>query len=176
MNSDSGRVYPVVTPFLGKGASDIFINLPAFQEVLETLDVFSEVIIKGRVIDRMGLPVAGALVEMWHPLQWGVYDMEYGPAFAPVDPDTQGWICCVTDANGEYGFKTEKRTNQPGLPSASIDLKVTNENSDVVLTKLYFDEDVIDPADPYLMDMEMEERYPLMAQERNGVCEFDIVF
>ena len=64
MNSDSGRVYPVVTPFLGKGASDIFINLPAFQEVLETLDVFSEVIIKGRVIDRMGLPVAGALVEM----------------------------------------------------------------------------------------------------------------
>ncbi len=161
---------------------DFVEEFPPYEEIPETLDVFPEIIVHGQLTNHLGLPVAGVLVEMWHPTEWGIFGMEYGPSFAPVDPDAQGWACAVTDENGQYCFKTNKRTHQPGIPTSSINFKITDEIGDVTLTKLYYDENLFDPADPFLMDMEMEERCqykkgtaPNFGDEKDGVCEFDIV-
>ncbi len=151
-----------------------FNNLPEFQEVPEMLDVFPRITLRGKITNHLGLPVSGVLVEMWHPVHSGYFGLEYGPSFAPTDPDRQGWACTITNEKGEYFFQTEKRTNQSGLPSASIDLKITDEYANVILTKMYFDEDLLDPADYYLMDMEVEERCQHLCSERDGVCYFDM--
>ena len=158
-----------------RNLSHLFVDFagvfPPFEEVLETLDVFDEIIVAGRLTNHLGLPMAGVLVEIWHPSEWGFYGMEYGPSFAPVDPDGQRWACTVTDENGMYQFKIKKCTP----PSSLINFKISDENGDVTLSRLYFDEDLSDPADPFLMDMEMEERHQYVGHEKDGVCRFDII-
>lgn len=153
---------------------DNFTPSLTLQEVPEILDFHVEAIVQGRILDEFGHPLSGALVEMWHPLHYGYFGVEYGPAFAPTDPDAQGWACTVTDHQGAFCFKTDKRPNIFGLPSNSIDLKVTDENANVTLAKLYFEENIINPTDPFLMDMEPEERLQFIGQKRDGVYLFDI--
>lgn len=156
--------------------SDNNLIIPTYKEVLETLDVFEEIIVKGFVLNPEGIPVTGALVEIWHAAQWGVFGMEYGPSFAPYDPDEQMWACTVTDENGAYFFKTLKRPFHAAPPSVSIDIKVTDENTNVTLSKLYLNEDISDPADSFLMDMELEERKRYFGEEEDGgACKFNIV-
>ncbi|MEZ4957805.1 MAG: hypothetical protein R2825_29880 [Saprospiraceae bacterium] len=174
MNTNNEIVSRQNLSLLSDNFSDNFTPLLPFQEVPEILDSFVEIIIQGRIIDEFGLPLSGVLVEMWHPLHFGYFGVEYGPAFAPTDPDEQGWACTITDEQGVFCFKTEKRPSILGFPSASIDLKVTDEHANVSLAKLYLDENISNPTDPYLMDMEMEERTQFIGQEKDGVYMFDI--
>lgn len=175
MNSGGSALHPDQVSFLTDSLSGIVIDVPVFCEVMETLDVFQKTTIRGRVLDSLGLPVSGALVEMWYSQQWGMYGMEYGLSYAPNDPDDQAWASVITDENGYYSFDTENRAGQPGRCAEAINFKVTDENGSVVLTKLYLNEDPSNPSDPFLMDMEIEERIQYTGREENGVCEFDIL-
>lgn len=173
MNTNNGIVPCKNLSLLSDNFFDNCTPLPPFQEVPEILDSFVGITVCGQIFDDLGLPIPGALIEIWHPLHAGYFGIEYGPSFAPTDPEAQGWACTITDFQGKFCFKTEKR-NTPGLPSNSINLKVTDEHAHVTLAKLYFDENIFNPTDPYLMDMEPEERMQFIGQERDGVYTFDI--
>ncbi len=152
---------------------DLITFSPRYKEVLETLDIFEKVVVHGRVTDKFGLPVAGATVEVWHPEKWGMFAMAYGPSPAPVDADGQGWMCCATNDQGEYFFTIEKR-NEHGAGLPSVNFKVTTSDQRTKLTKLYFGQNEMELADPYLMDLEVEERYQHFGWETDGACQFDI--
>ncbi len=166
-------------PFLGDLPAQLadFVNrTPRFKEVLETLDLFELVTVRGRIKDSLGLPVAGTTVEIWHPTKWGMYGMEFGLSAAPVDAQEQGWRRCITNENGEYSFLTEKRIDSMAGEPASLHFKITSSNNRVKLTKLYFGQNELELADPFLMDYELEERSEFFGWESAGVCEFDIEF
>ncbi|HFA52031.1 MAG TPA: hypothetical protein ENJ95_23695, partial [Bacteroidetes bacterium] len=86
---------------------DLYFDLNDCDQVRETLDVFSEIEIRGRVIDQFGKPLKGAMIEMWHHADWGLFGMDLESSCAPTDPDGQDWKMAVTDENGGYFFKTE---------------------------------------------------------------------
>ena len=173
MNQDFPR--PSELSFLEFPLPSFILNVPTYREVLETLDVFQEIVVKGHIVNQSGVPVIGALVEMWHASRWGIFGMEYGPSIAPHDPDEQMWACAVTDENGGYFFKTLKRPFHAAPPSVSIDIKVTDENANVALTKLYLNENINEPADSFLIDMKPTERQQYFGKEEEGICEFNIV-
>jgi protocatechuate 3,4-dioxygenase beta subunit len=67
-----------------------------------------------------GEPVAGAKVEIWQTCHRGRYahpDDEYGKEI-PIDPGFQYYGTCVTDAAGDYLFRTVMPRRYPaGLPN-----------------------------------------------------------
>lgn len=144
-------------------------------EVAERLDVYQVVEVCGKIIHSFGLPAKNISMEIWHATKWSLYGMEYGPSFAPVDAAAQGWQLVKTDENGCFSFQIEKKLLPPTYLFAALNLKMTDASGHISLSKLYIDEDILDPDDPFLMDMEIEERSEYIGMEINGVCVFDLM-
>lgn len=66
------------------------------------------IVVRGRVIDQDGAPVAGALVEVWHANASGKYLHEDDEFDAPIDPDFPGSGRVTTDAGGRFELTTIK--------------------------------------------------------------------
>ncbi|MGF1625334.1 MAG: protocatechuate 3,4-dioxygenase subunit beta [Alphaproteobacteria bacterium] len=66
------------------------------------------IIVAGRVLDEVGRPVPGALVELWQCNAAGRYVHRVDRHDAPIDPNFFGAGRCVTDADGRYRFLTVK--------------------------------------------------------------------
>lgn len=149
-----------------------FSVLPAYVEVKEQLDVFDKITIKGRVLNQQGEPVAGLLIETWHASKWGLYGLEFGPSVVPADPDGQEWNCQVTNGNGEYEFIMENRSQDQANTAPAIDIKITDEDGEMTLTRLYLlDKSAIDP---YLENLTSEERQSHLGTMSGDTCKFDI--
>lgn len=61
--------------------------------------------LSGRILDRRGKPLDGALIEIWQCDVHGTYHY-VGDAQPPADPDFQGWGTDRVDAEGRYRFRT----------------------------------------------------------------------
>jgi protocatechuate 3,4-dioxygenase, beta subunit len=68
----------------------------------------------GRVLDRRGMPVADAAVEVWQCDANAVYHHPAGGAESERDPNFQGYGVDKTDASGTFHFRTIRPVAYPG--------------------------------------------------------------
>lgn len=66
-------------------------------------------VVRGRVVDTRGQPVAGALIDVWQTNDDGFYDVQQ----KGVQPDWNLRGVFTTDAQGEYSFKSVKPRYYP---------------------------------------------------------------
>ncbi|WP_020106757.1 catechol 1,2-dioxygenase [Nocardia sp. 348MFTsu5.1] len=126
-------------------------------------------IMRGRVTDLEGKPLAGSTIELWHADAEGYYS-----GFAPHIPDwnlrgtivtdSEGWYELTTIAPAPYQIPTDGPTGQfieaagwhPWRP-AHLHLRVSAENQHPIITQLYFaggewlDSDVANATKPELL-------------------------
>jgi protocatechuate 3,4-dioxygenase beta subunit len=107
--------------------------------------------ISGSVRDEHGVPVVGALIEIWQANAAGRYAHVSDQHPAPLDPNFSGAGRCVTDAGGRYHFITIKpgaypwRNHPNAWRPAHVHFSVfSNEFAQRLVTQMYF------PGDPLL--------------------------
>lgn len=104
----------------------------------------------GRVLDRFGRPLAGAVVEIWQCDDHGRYhnvDNEKGPR--QRDENFQGFGRTIADAGGAYWFRTIRPVDYPGR-TAHIHYAVMAEGHERLVTQLYIDGNATNDKDPVL--------------------------
>jgi protocatechuate 3,4-dioxygenase, beta subunit len=73
--------------------------------------------VSGRLTDEDGSPLAGAVIEIWQANSAGKYIHEMDRHEAPVDPNFTGLGRLVTDAKGQYQFRSIKPGAYPVMES-----------------------------------------------------------
>ncbi len=66
------------------------------------------IIVHGRVLDEAGRPVHNTLIEFWQANAGGRYRHKKDTYVAPIDPNFGGCGRTLTDAEGNYFFRTVK--------------------------------------------------------------------
>lgn len=106
------------------------------------------IIVHGRVLDEMGRPVPGALVEVWQANAGGRYRHKKESYLAALDPNFGGCGRMITGEDGSYEF----RTVQPGpypWPNGMNDWRPAHIHFSVfghgfaqrLITQMYFEGD-----------------------------------
>jgi len=138
----------------------------------------------GRVLDRGGQPIDGAIVEIWQCDAQGVYHHPWDErGQRKADTGFQGRGRVETDAQGRYVFRTVKPAGYSGR-TPHIHFKIMQPGGDTLVTQMYFageptnDRDFIlnriaDPAQRESVLVELEDAD---AVEPGAVAgQFDIV-
>jgi protocatechuate 3,4-dioxygenase beta subunit len=118
--------------------------------------------VSGQVLDEMGNPVEGALVDIWQVNSHGRYHHEDDPATAPKDPDFQGWGMVKTDAQGRYSFTTIKpgayKVDGTWRRPPHIHYKVSRRGYHELTTQMYFAGEELNDTDRLLLGVAEEDR------------------
>jgi protocatechuate 3,4-dioxygenase beta subunit len=99
--------------------------------------------VSGRVLDRHGNPVRGAILEVWQANSLGRYAHANDIAKAPLDPDFQGYARIRTGAGGDWRITTIK----PAAYDSPIGRRTPHIHFDVhgksqrLITQMYFSDD-----------------------------------
>jgi len=99
--------------------------------------------IMGRVLDRHGNPIRGAVLDLWQANHHGRYDHPQDPAVMPLDPGFQGFAKVATGGDGSWKLTTIK----PGSYDSPIGNRPPHIHLDVagvdsrIVTQMYFPED-----------------------------------
>ncbi len=139
------------------------------------------VLVEGRVLDRDGAPIAGAVVDIWQANAAGRYAHERDPNPAPVDPDFQGWAIMTTDASGRYGFKSVRPGAYPAEDDwrrpPHIHFKVSRRGYREITTQMYFENEPLNDIDRLLLETPEPHRSALVAKRADGAgpFQFDVV-
>ena len=145
-------------PFYPTGAmrfADADNNLVRISGLVR--DAGGEVIIlKGRVLDRAGAPVADARVEIWQCDMNGVYLHTRSRSQGGYDDAFQGFGHVVTGANGVYAFRTIRPTVYPGR-TPHIHVKVF-AGGDELTTQFYLADHPLNDGDRLYRSMSATER------------------
>lgn len=112
-------------------------------------------IVKGRLLDGSGRPIAGQLIEVWQANASGRYAHVVDDHRAPLDPNFTGSGRCLTAADGSYRFVTVKPGAYPwgnhpnAWRPAHIHFSVFGRAfTDRLVTQMYFPGDPLLPFDP----------------------------
>ena len=73
--------------------------------------------VEGRVVDEDDAPIAGAVIEIWQANSAGKYIHELDRHEAPIDPNFSGLGRLLTDAEGQFQFRTIKPGAYPVMES-----------------------------------------------------------
>src|SRR5215204_5293133 len=108
----------------------------------------------GRVVNLQGKPMSGIKLEIWQANVHGRYAHINDPNDAPLDPNFQGYGVQVTDAKGQFRFKTIKPSAYPtGLDDWSrpphIHFYVTGSH-EALVTQMYFPGEALNAKDRLL--------------------------
>jgi protocatechuate 3,4-dioxygenase beta subunit len=108
----------------------------------------------GRVVNLQGKPLAGVKLEIWQANVHGRYAHINDSNKAPLDPNFQGYGVQVSDAKGQYRFKTIKPSAYPtGLDDWSrpphIHFYVTGSH-EALVTQMYFPGEPLNATDRLL--------------------------
>jgi protocatechuate 3,4-dioxygenase beta subunit len=90
----------------------------------------------GRVLDRSGKPISGALVEIWQCDANGRYHHPGDRNSAPEDLAFQGYGQTASSADGGYRFRTIKPVPYPGR-TAHIHFKISGTGIPALVTQMY---------------------------------------
>lgn len=104
--------------------------------------------LSGRILDRSGQPVRGALVEIWQADNNGAYIHSRSPS-ANRDAFFQGYGRFVTGSTGQYVFRTVKPGLYPGR-TRHIHFTVTYPGGQKLTTQLYVQGEPINSSDGVL--------------------------
>ena len=106
------------------------------------------IIVHGRVLDETGRPVPNTLVEFWQANAGGRYRHKKDIYLAPIDPNFGGCGRALTDAEGNYFFRTVKPGPYPwrnyinGWRPAHIHLSIFGSGfAQRLVTQMYFEGD-----------------------------------
>lgn len=90
----------------------------------------------GRLLDGGGDPIAGARIEIWQCDAGGVYHHSRDRRFSQLDNNFQGFGATVSQAGGEYRFRTIKPVPYPGR-TPHIHFQVLAPGREVFVTQMY---------------------------------------
>jgi protocatechuate 3,4-dioxygenase beta subunit len=115
----------------------------------------------GRVVNPQGKPLPGIKLEIWQANVHGRYAHINDPNDAPLDPNFQGYGVQVTDAKGEFRFKTIKPSAYPtGIEDWSrpphIHYYVTGRH-EALVTQMYFPGEPLNAKDRLLQSAGAEQ-------------------
>lgn len=113
------------------------------------------IVVHGRVLDEMGRPVRGALVEVWQANAAGRYRHKVDQHDAPLDPNFHGAGRVLTNERGEYAFRTIKpgaypwRNHHNAWRPAHIHFSLFGAGIlSRLVTQMYFPGDPLHALDP----------------------------
>jgi protocatechuate 3,4-dioxygenase beta subunit len=134
--------------------------------------------ISGRVFDRRGNPMSGAVIELWQANAAGRYAHANDPSTAPLDPNFQGFAMLKTSADGAYRITTVKPAAYPspiGVRPAHIHFDVLGRDTRLV-TQMYFPGDSeLQAKDPIFREMGADASRTIAKLEGAGRYNWDIV-
>jgi protocatechuate 3,4-dioxygenase alpha subunit len=154
----------------------------AFTSNLVTPDTSGERIrVEGRVLDGDGAPVPDAMLEIWQADAQGRFSDPQDKRALP-NSTFKGFGRCGTDANGSYAFDTIKPGTVPDpdgrVQAPHILLAVFARGMLLHLyTRIYFDGERANAADPVLAVVPADRRSTLIATRKAGaanVYHFDV--
>jgi len=94
--------------------------------------------LRGRVMDRSGQPIEGAVVEIWQCDADGVYHHPWDErGRRKADSGFQGRGRVETDAEGRYVFRTIKPAGYSGR-TPHIHFKIMQPGGETLVTQMYF--------------------------------------
>jgi protocatechuate 3,4-dioxygenase beta subunit len=113
------------------------------------------IIVHGRVLDENARPVPNVLVEFWQANAGGRYRHKKEGYLAALDPNFGGCGRCLTDADGNYRFRTVKPGAYP-WPNGVNDWRPAHIHFSVfgsgfaqrLITQMYFEGDPMIPLCP----------------------------
>lgn len=130
------------------------------------------VIVEGVVTDQNCKPVPGTLVEIWQACESGRYNHPSDPNTAPLDPNFQYWGKAVTDAKGQYRF----RTIIPGAYPADtnwvrpphIHFKISRLGYIELITQMYFAGDSLNSKDLILQRLKKSDQNKVIVEFKSN--------
>lgn len=135
-SSDMGPFYPVDR--LAEDDADLtWIKGHASRARGQVIEV------TGRVLDRRGNPMRGAVLEVWQANAAGRYAHASDVAVAPLDPDFQGFATLRTGQSGEWRMTTIK----PAAYDSPIGKRTPHIHFDIrgphhrLIAQMYFSDD-----------------------------------
>ncbi len=127
------------------------------------------ILVRGRVTDLHGNPLANARVDIWQTNHWGRYAHPDDRNPAPLDPNFQGIGIARTDADGYYGFRTIRPAPYPlsamgdsGMRPRHIHFKAVHEDAGKLTTQMYFEGDPLIDDDIVMRGTPSELRHLLI--------------
>ncbi len=120
------------------------------------------VLVRGVVKDQHCVPVKGALVEIWQACATGKYNHPADPNTAALDPNFQYWGKAVTDAAGNYQFKTiipgAYPASEDWMRPPHIHFKIAALGYQELITQMYFFGNEFNSTDLILLAIPESER------------------
>nr|WP_207569095.1 protocatechuate 3,4-dioxygenase subunit beta [Mycobacterium decipiens] len=113
------------------------------------------IVVSGQLLDSLGRPVRGQLIEIWQANAGGRYAHKRDQHAAPLDPNFTGVGRCLTDYHGGYRFTTIKpgpypwRNHHNAWRPAHIHFSVFGHSfTQRMITQMYFPNDPLLALDP----------------------------
>lgn len=137
---------------LGPLDNDLILNFAKTGE-----PIGERIIVHGKVQDETGQPVPNTLVEFWQANAGGRYRHKADTYIAPIDPNFGGCGRALTDAEGNYHFRTIKpgpypfRNHVNSWRPSHIHFSLFGSGfAQRLITQMYFQGDPLIPQDPIL--------------------------
>ena len=158
-----GPFYPVTKPL------DRDADLTVIQG--ESVSAQGKIIhLMGQVLTSAGEPVRGAKIELWQANSHGRYAHPSDLNPAPLDPNFQGYGVQVTDAEGQYRFKTIKPGAYPINPINPDEIRPPHIHFDIVarydrlVTQMYFPDEPLNESDSIFSQLRREAKSSAIAR------------
>lgn len=146
--------------------TDVDLTMLAGHDAPATGDV---ILVRGRVTDGDGVPLANARVDIWQANHWGRYAHPDDENTAELDPNFQGIGIMRTDEEGQYAFKTIMPGAYPlssigesGWRARHIHFKISHDSGIRLTTQMYFDGDPLLAGDGIFLETAEELRHMLV--------------
>jgi protocatechuate 3,4-dioxygenase beta subunit len=165
--SAQGPFYPTPSMRMADVDNDLVKVLGALKEA------GGEVIsLKGQLRSKDGLPLAGYRIEIWQCDINGKYLHSSDDRNVAYDSGFQGFGHDVTDANGNYSFRTIKPTVYPGR-TPHIHVKVLDAKQTLLTTQFYIAGDERNQSDSLYrrMTQAQAKSVSMVFKEKNALSE-----
>lgn len=147
-----GTQSSLLGPFFREGAPELPLGAPIIEHPTEHATA-PMITLYGQVTDNHGVPLPGALVQVWQTDEHGLYDLQQRDG---AHMDMRGNFRC--DAQGHYHFRTVRplgysipmdgpvgmlvqRQNRHGFRPSHIHMLIGAEGHRELITALYFGDD-----------------------------------
>jgi protocatechuate 3,4-dioxygenase, beta subunit len=140
----AGPFYPLAFP---ADADNDLVQIAGHSGIAKGTVIY----VTGRVLDPAGQPVSGARVEIWQCDANGRYHYVHdASADRPLDENFQGYGQTVTDAAGNYRFRTIRPVPYPGR-TPHIHFAVSGRGLPRFTTQMYVAGEPLNERDGVLM-------------------------